>query len=190
MASISKFHDELIDTARRIARRGHGILAADESTGTIGKRFESIGLANTEENRRAYRELLFTTKGLGEHISGSILYEETLYQKMADGTPFVDLLHRQNIFIGIKLDKGMQPLNVPTANPEEVTIDGIDGLGARCAKFYADGARFAKWRGVLYCNPANGSPTEIAIEENASRLALMPPSARPTGWCRLSNPRC
>jgi len=166
---MSQFAEELIATARAIASPGKGILAADESTGTIGKRFASINVENNEENRRRFRELLFTTQGLGEFISGVILYEETLYQSAADGTPFVELLRSQNIIPGIKVDQGVQPLY--GTNNETVT-QGITDLGKRCTKYYQAGARFAKWRAVLNINDLHGAtPSQLSIDENARTLA-------------------
>lgn len=166
-AGATDFTDELIATAKAIATAGKGILAADESTGTIGKRFAPIGVENTEENRRRYRELLFTTADLNKYVSGSILFEETLYQKAADGTPFVELLKAAGIVAGIKVDKGVVPL--PGTDGETVT-QGIDGLNERCKKYYEAGARFAKWRGVLKIS-ASGCPSELSISENCNRLA-------------------
>lgn len=158
---------ELVATANFIASSGKGILAADESVGTIGKRFEPIGVANTEENRRAYRELLFTTEGLGQYISGAICYEETLFHKCADGTTFVELMQRQGIVPGIKVDKGVVPL--PGTDGETVT-QGLDDLGKRCKRYYDAGARFAKWRGVLSISDS-GNPSELCIQQNVEALA-------------------
>jgi len=141
-------------------------LAADESTGTIGKRFAGIEVENIEENRRAYRQLLVTTEGLEEHISGIILYEETLYQKTDDGVLFSDVLRKKGIAIGIKVDLGVQPIR--GTNGETYT-QGWDNLAARCKKYYEAGARFAKWRAVLKID--ENCPTDIAIEENATGLA-------------------
>lgn len=150
-----------------IATEGKGILAADESTGTIGKRFAPIDVENTEENRQAYRQLLFTAPNLSDHISGVIMYEETLYQKADDGTPFVELLAKQGIAVGIKVDKGVVP--IPGTDGETVT-QGIDDLNARCAEYYKQGARFAKWRSVLHIKDS-GAPSELAIQQNAYVLA-------------------
>jgi len=166
MAHWSQYREELIQTARTIASPGRGILAADESTGTIGKRFQQIGVENNEANRAAYRELLFTAPNLSEHISGVILFEETLYQKAKDGTPFVDILRKAGIVIGIKVDKGVQ--NIPGTDGESFTM-GLDGLLERCKKYYADGARFAKWRAVLKIG--NGCPSDRSILANAEGLA-------------------
>lgn len=164
---VDKFKEELIKTAQRVARPGAGILAADESTGTIAKRFQGIGVENTEENRRAYRELLFTTPGIEQYISGVILYEETLYQKTKDGVAFSDLLNKLGIVIGIKVDAGVADLG----SKGETATQGLDGLAKRCAKYYKDGARFAKWRAVLKIDVSNGQPSELAIRENAHGLA-------------------
>ena len=109
--------EELADIAQAMVAPGKGILAADESTGTIGKRFDSIGVENIEENRRAYRDMLFATKGIGDHISGVILYDETLRQKAADGTPFVDVLNKAGVLPGIKVDAGAKPLAFYPAKP-------------------------------------------------------------------------
>jgi len=160
---------ELIATARAIAAPGKGILAADESTGTIGQRFSKINVENNEENRRNYRQLLFATEGLEQYISGVILFEETLYQSSSDGTPFVDILKAKGIIPGIKVDKGVKPL--PGTNGEVVT-QGIDDLDARAAKYYAQGARFAKWRAVLHIkDTVGGTPSQLSIDENANTLA-------------------
>ena len=164
---MAEFAAELVATANAIAAPGKGILAADESTGTIGKRFAPIGVENVEENRRKYRELLFTTEGLGEYISGVICYEETLFQKAADGRQFVDVMKAQGMIPGIKVDMGVQPL--PGTDGETVT-QGITDLGKRCARYYAQGARFAKWRAVLHIKDS-GCPSQLAIDQNAATLA-------------------
>jgi len=165
--ATSKFRDELIQTANAIASPGKGILAADESTGTIAKRFEKIGVENTEANRRAYRELLFTTKeDWNKYISGVILYEETLSQKTEDGQPFPDLLRQKGVFPGIKVDKGL--VNIPGTD-EETSTTGLDGLAQRCQDYYKKGARFAKWRAALKIT--DQCPTDVAIIDNAHCLA-------------------
>lgn len=164
-----EFAAELIETARAISAKGKGILAADESTGTIGKRFTQISVENNQDNRRAYRELLFRTEGLEQYISGVITYEETLFDTAADGTPMVDLLKAKGIIPGIKVDMGVQPLF--GTNGETVT-QGITDLGKRCAKYYAQGARFAKWRAVLHIKDGSGAtPSQLAIDQNAATLA-------------------
>eukprot|EP00004_Rigifila_ramosa_P008976 TRINITY_DN20432_c0_g1_i1.p1 TRINITY_DN20432_c0_g1~~TRINITY_DN20432_c0_g1_i1.p1 ORF type:complete len:374 (+),score=92.96 TRINITY_DN20432_c0_g1_i1:48-1124(+) len=163
----SKFGAELEANVALLTAPGKGFLAADESTGTIGKRFEKIKVQNTEENRRAYRELLFTTPGEWEKfISGVILYEETLFQKTRDGKLFTDVLKAKGVIPGIKVDAGTNEL--PGTDHETATM-GLDGLGARCAKYYKAGARFAKWRAVLKITAS--CPTETAIIENAQGLA-------------------
>jgi len=137
-----------------------------ETTGTIGQRFAKINVENNEPNRRAYRELLFTSKGWGQYCSGCILFEETLYQKTESGKPFVDLLKEEGVIPGIKVDKGTVP--IPQTNGETAT-QGLDDLHKRCAEYYKAGARFAKWRAVLKIG--DGCPTELAIQENAWGLA-------------------
>lgn len=167
--SLGPYAAELCETAKAIASPGKGILAADESTGTIGKRFSAINVENVEENRRKYRQLLFKTEGIENYISGVILYEETLYQKADDGTAFVDILKSKGIIPGIKVDKGIKPL--AGTNGECVT-QGMDDLDARCAKYYAQGARFAKWRAVLHIKDSIfATPSQVAIDENAATLA-------------------
>jgi fructose-bisphosphate aldolase class I len=157
---------DLARTVRQLLASGRGILAADESTGTIGKRFAAIQVANTEENRRAYREMLFTTPKMAEFISGVILYEETLGQKSAGGEPFPRLLERLGVVPGIKVDKGTVPL--PGA-PGEVVTQGLDGLAERLAGHRQAGARFAKWRAVITIGP--GLPTRNCLQVNAHALA-------------------
>jgi len=166
---MGKFDEELIQTANAIASRGKGILAADESTGTIGKRFAGINVENNRENRRKYRELLFTTKGLGEYCSGCICFDETLRETTADGTSFVQLLKNENIIPGIKLDLGQAPIK--DAAPGETSTQGLDGLAKRCQEYYDMGVRFAKWRAVIVINKETGAPTQLAIEEQTRGLA-------------------
>jgi len=165
---VDRYKEELVQTAKAIARRGHGILAADESTGTIGKRFEKIKIENNEKNRRDYRELLFTSEGWGNYCGGVILYEETLHQKAEDGTPFVEILKKNGVIPGIKVDKGLVNID---GTFEETATQGLDGLGARCAEYYKAGVRFAKWRAALKIDPKKGCPSELAIAENAHGLA-------------------
>jgi fructose-bisphosphate aldolase class I len=152
--------------ARAMVVPGKGILAADESTGTIGKRFDSIKVENTEENRRAYRDMLFTTKGIGDTISGVILYDETLRQKSADGTSFVDLLNKNGVLPGIKVDAGAKDLALC---PGELVTEGLDNLPKRCAEYVKLGAKFAKWRAVITIG-AN-IPSTTCIAANAHALA-------------------
>lgn len=143
-----------------------GVLAADESAPTIKKRFDSIGVESTEENRRAYRSLLLETEGLGEYISGVILFEETLAQKNASGTPLPHVAWEQGIVPGIKVDKGTEPL---AGAPGDLITKGLDGLSDRLKTYYAQGARFAKWREVYPITAVN--PTPLGIHANAERLA-------------------
>jgi fructose-bisphosphate aldolase class I len=157
----------LNETALAMVAPGKGILAADESTGTIEKRFKSIGVENTEANRQAYRDMLFTGKGAEKYTSGVILYEETLFQKGLDGTPFAKLLAAKGIIPGIKVDKGAKPL-VGGAKDETIT-EGLDGLRERLVKYREAGARFAKWRAVITIG--KGAPSYNAIHTNAHALA-------------------
>lgn len=158
---------ELAANARAVVAPGKGLLAADESTGTIGKRFANINLENNEDNRRQYRQLLFTgDKELANYISGVILYDETFWQKADDGRRFVDILKEKGIIPGIKLDKGVVQL---LGTDEETTTQGLDDLGKRCKEYYDNGARFAKWRCVLKIG--DGRPSELAVRENANVLA-------------------
>jgi len=163
----AELQKELAGIANAIVAPGKGILAADESTGTMGKRFANIGVENTDENRRKYRQLLFTTdKVVGDNISGVILFHETLYQKTDDGTPFVELLKQRNMIPGIKVDKGVVDL---MGSEGEGTTQGLDDLGKRCAQYKADGCQFAKWRCVLKIG--KNTPSYEAILENANVLA-------------------
>ncbi|XP_067934039.1 fructose-bisphosphate aldolase-like [Watersipora subatra] len=161
---------ELADIAKKIVAPGKGILAADESTGTIGKRFSNIGVENVEENRRAYRQLLFTSahegQNISEHISGVILYHETFFQKADDGEDFVSKLTKLGVVPGIKVDKGVVPL---AGTDDECTTQGLDGLAERCAEYKKAGAGFAKWRCVLKIKPY--APSHQAMLENANVLA-------------------
>jgi len=155
--------------AESIVAPGKGILAADESTGTIGKRFKDIDVENTEENRRIYRELLFTAdKSISNYLGGVILFHETLYQKDKSGKPFVQILKELGINPGIKVDKGVQPL---AGTNDECTTQGLDGLSDRCAQYYKDGCTFAKWRCVIKIKQEKCVPTDIAVQENAQVLA-------------------
>src|SRR5438477_9002718 len=165
METVMKTQD-LESIARKLVAAGKGILAADESTPTIEKRFKSIGVASTEENRRAYREILFTTAGEGEFISGVILFDETIRQKTRDGRTFVEALEQQGIIPGIKVEKGAKPM----ANfPDEKVTEGLDGLRERLAEYRKLVARFAKWRAVITIGEK--IPTRTCINANAEALA-------------------
>ncbi|MGO9872373.1 MAG: class I fructose-bisphosphate aldolase [Acidimicrobiia bacterium] len=156
----------LNETARAIVAPGKGILAADESSGTIKKRFDSIGCESTEDRRRAYREMLFTTAGAADSVSGVILFDETIRQLGSDGRPLVRVLEDAGIIPGIKVDKGTTPL---AKSPEELVTDGLDGLRARLVEYRELGARFAKWRAVI--DIGEGMPSQYCIDVNAHALA-------------------
>jgi fructose-bisphosphate aldolase, class I len=156
----------LQSTAKALVGEGKGILAADESDGTIKKRFDSIGVESTEENRRAYRELLFTTEGVEEFISGVILFDETIRQSASDGTPFPKLLESKGIIPGIKVDTGAKPLSLTDG---ETITEGLDGLRGRLEEYRELGARFAKWR-ATYSIDAD-KPSEYCVWTNAHALA-------------------
>jgi fructose-bisphosphate aldolase class I len=157
---------ELAATAHAMVAKHRGLLAADESTSTILKRFNSIKLDSTEETRRAYREMLFTTPGAGEFISGVILFDETIRQKTKDGVPFPAYLSKQGMIPGIKVDTGAKPL---AGFQGETITEGLDGLRERLAEYYKLGARFAKWRAVI--DIGSGIPSRYAVSANAEALA-------------------
>jgi len=174
---------ELLMTAQSMVQPGKGILAADESTGTIQKRFDSIGADSTEENRRNYRELLFRTDGAAEFISGVILYDETIRQKSADGVPLVKVLTDQGIIPGIKVDKSTKPL----AGAEgEVITEGLDGLSDRLEEYASLGAKFTKWRGVITIG--DSIPSRYCIEANAHALARYAALSQEAGLVPIVEP--
>ena len=160
--------NELHETARALVADNKGILAADESSGTIKKRFDSIDLESTEESRRAYRDMLFSTAGLEEYVSGVILYDETLRQASADGTPFAKLLADRGIIPGIKVDLGAKELAFA---PGETVTEGLDGLRERLQEYKSLGARFAKWRAVITIG--EGMPSAYCLEVNAHALGAL-----------------
>lgn len=157
--------EEMRQTAKRISRPGRGILATDESVPTAGKRLGTVGLANSDANRRTYRELLYTTPNLGDYISGTIMFDETVYQSTRKGERFVDVLSDAGIVVGVKVDTGLQPL---AGTNGETATQGLDGLAERCQAYYEAGARFTKWRAVFKIG--DGMPSERAINENAHTL--------------------
>jgi fructose-bisphosphate aldolase class I len=157
---------ELVSVAEAMVAEGKGILAIDESTGTIAKRLASVGVESTEENRRAYRDMLLTTSGLGDHISGAILYDETIRQSTADGVPFVEVMKAAGVLPGIKVDAGAHPLAGHTG--EKVT-EGLDGLRGRLEEYRSLGAKFAKWRAVITLG--ENIPTATCIDANVHALA-------------------
>lgn len=176
--------DELNAIAKKMVAPGKGILAADESTGTIQKRFDKIGVTNTEDNRRDYREMLFRTgKTMKEHISGVILFDETIRQKAKDGTPLVKLIEAAGSVPGIKVDAGAKPL---AGAPGETITEGLDGLRERFVEYHKLGARFAKWRGVYEI--ADGKPSHNAIHANAQALARYAALAQENGIVPIVEP--
>ncbi|MDH3732484.1 MAG: fructose-bisphosphate aldolase class I [Gemmatimonadota bacterium] len=179
---------QLVEIAQAMGARGKGILAADESTGTIAKRLDSIGVESTEEKRRDYREMLFrTSDALQEHISGVILFEETLRQSAADGTPLVQLISDAGSIPGIKIDKGAKDL---AGAPGEKVTEGLDGLRERLAEYYDLGARFTKWRAVIDIGRGGepGMPSWYCILANAHALARMAALSQEQGLVPIVEP--
>jgi fructose-bisphosphate aldolase class I len=174
---------DLESIARALVPAGKGILAADESHPTIAKRFGALGIESTEETRRRYRQMLFTAPGLGAFISGVILFDETFRQKADDGTPLPDVLARQGILPGIKVDKGTKAL---AAARGELVTEGLDGLRERLTEYRALGARFAKWRAVLTIGPA--IPSVPCIEANAHALARYAALCQEAGLAPIVEP--
>lgn len=170
-------------TAEALVAPGKGVLAADESTPTMAKRLAAIGLESTEPLRRDFRELLFTTPGLGDQVSGVILFEETLRQRAADGTPFAQVLERAGIVPGIKVDRGTTPL---AGFPDELATQGLDGLRERLDEYAALGARFAKWRAVIRIG--SDRPSAGAVEVNAHLLARYAALAQEAGLVPIVEP--
>jgi fructose-bisphosphate aldolase, class I len=155
-------------TAVTLVAPGKGILAADESHATIGRRFDALGIANSEENRRRYRQMLFTTKGIGDFISGVILFDETIRQTADDGRSFTEVLASAGVIAGIKVDRGSKPL---AGAPGEQVTEGLDELRERLAEYQTLGARFAKWRAVITLGEDGRTPTRRGLEANAHALA-------------------
>ncbi|MCI0362724.1 MAG: fructose-bisphosphate aldolase class I, partial [Phycisphaerales bacterium] len=174
---------DLESVAQALVADGKGILAADESTSTIEKRFKAINVPNTEDNRRAYRELLFTTPGISEFISGVILYDETIRQKASDGRPFVEVLRKQGIIPGIKVDKGAKALAMA---PGELVTEGLDGLRERFKEYRDLGAQFAKWRAVITIG--KDIPSRYCIRVNAEALASYASLAEECGLVPIVEP--
>jgi len=171
--------------AREMVAEGKGILAADESAGTMSKRLESVGVEPTAENRRQWRELLFTAEGIEEQISGVILFDETMRQTTADGTPLPQVLVQRGIIPGIKVDTGAHPL---AGSPNEKVTEGLDGLRARLAEYYEMGARFCKWRAVITIG--DGIPTDYCINANAHALARYAALCQEAGLVPIVEPEC
>ena len=182
---------ELYETAKKLGESGKGLLAADESTGSIKKRLAQVGKDNTEDNRREWRDMLFTAAGPYEkHISGVITFEETLMKHNAEldskykGQSFVDVIKSRGIVPGIKVDKGV--VNLPRTSPEETTTQGLDGLLDRCKEYYERGARFSKWRCTYVVSPTTPSP--IAIQDNAEVLARYAAISQQAGLVPIIEP--
>ena len=173
----------LVSTAHDLVAEGKGILAADESSGTIKRRLDSINVPSTEENRRAYRELLFTTAGVEAFISGIILYDETMRQKAQDGTPFPTLLAQRGIMPGIKVDKGTIE---PPGFPGETITEGLDGLRGRLAEYRELGARFTKWRAVITIGA--GIPTVFCLQANVHAQARFAALSQEAGLVPIVEP--
>ena len=175
--------NDLNSIAKAMVQRGKGILAADESTGTIGRRLSSIGLENTESNRQAWRQTLFTADGYGEYISGVILYDETLRQSATDGTPFVDILRDEGVIPGIKVDMSTNPL---AGAPGEVITDGLDGLRDRLNEYRELGAQFTKWRAVITIG--DRIPSQYCIDANSHALARYAALSQEAGLVPIVEP--
>lgn len=174
---------ELASTARALVAEGKGILAADESHPTIEKRFKSINIPNTEENRRSYRDMLFSTDGLEEHISGVILFDETIRQSGSDGTPFPKVLEAKGVIPGIKVDAGAKDLAL---FPGEKVTEGLDGLRARLEEYVSLGARFTKWRAVITIG--EGIPTKFCLHANGHALARFAALSQEAGLVPIVEP--
>jgi fructose-bisphosphate aldolase class I len=174
---------QLESTARELVAQGKGILAADESTSTITKRFNAVDIDSTEENRRAYREMLFTTPGIGEYLSGVILFDETIRQKTSDGAPLSEIIEQQGIIPGIKVDKSTVPLPL---SPDEKYTQGLDDLRDRLEEYREIGARFTKWRAVIAIG--DGIPTVNCIESNARALAVFAAFSQEAGLVPIVEP--
>jgi len=174
---------ELNRIANAMVAKGKGILAADESSGTIKKRFDAINVANTEENRRDYREFMFRTPVMKDRISGVILFDETIRQKAKDGTPLVDIIAATGAVPGIKVDAGAKPL---AGHPGETITEGLDGLRERFQEYHKLGARFAKWRATY--DPSGGKPSEYCVRANAQALARYAALAQENGIVPIVEP--
>ena len=180
---MTEHRQELEETAKAMVAKGQGILAADESTGTMTKRLEGVGVDSSEETRRTFRELLVTTPGAGEKISGVILYDETIKQKTSDGKPFPEMLSEVGIIPGIKVDTGAKPL---AGSDDEKVTEGLDGLRERFEEYRELGARFAKWRAVI--NIGEGKPSDYAVHVNAHALARYAALAQEAGIVPIVEP--
>ena len=174
---------KLENTAQELLAPGQGILAADESDGTIGKRFDAVGIESNEDTRRDYRQMLFTTEGIGEFLSGVILYDETVRQESSEGTPLTKVLTDQGIIPGIKVDESTVAMPL---SPNEKYTQGLDGLRGRLEEYVEMGARFAKWRAVITIG--DGIPTRRCIDANADALALYAAFCQEAGLVPIVEP--
>merc|ERR1719371_93115 len=179
-----KHKDELMKTASYIASPGKGILASDESTGTCQMRLKDIGMEGTIDEQRGYRQMLYSTPGLSEHIAGAIMFEKTLYESTDDGVPFVKVLGDQGILSGIKVDQGLKKIDGTDGG--ETWTAGMDSLKERCAKYYEQGARFAKWRNVLYIT--DKTPSDAAILDCVTTLAQYAATCQSEGLVPIVEP--
>ncbi|MDN5697089.1 MAG: fructose-bisphosphate aldolase class I, partial [Rubrobacter sp.] len=177
--------NSLESTAKQMVAPRQGVLAADESTGTITKRFEAVGIESNEDNRRAYREMLFNTEGIGEYLSGAIMYDETIRQKSSDGRPFAKLLEDQGVIPGIKVDGGAKDMAL---SPGEKVTEGLDGLRERLSEYVDMGARFTKWRAVITIDENKGIPTQACIDANAHVLARYAALVQEAGMVPIVEP--
>ncbi len=176
---------KLKQTALQMVAKGKGILAADESNGTCNKRFNVLGIPETEDMRRTWRDLLLTTEGNEQYLSGVILFDETIRQKASDGTPFTEVLLKKGIIPGIKVDKG--PVDL-AGHPGEVVTQGLDGLRERFAEYKAMGAGFAKWRAVVTIDTEKNLPTDACLRANADVLAMYALLAQEAGIVPMLEP--
>ncbi len=180
---MSHMSEQLHETARALVAPGRGILAADESSPTIKRRFDTIGLESTETNRRDWRQLLFTSEGIGDWISGVILFEETLAQNASDGRSLVEVLTSNGVIPGVKVDKGAKDL---AGSPNEKVTEGLDGLRERLDLYREQGARFTKWRAVI--DIADGRPTAYCLDVNAHALARYAALSQEAGLVPIVEP--
>lgn len=177
--------ESLESTAKQMVAPRQGILAADESTGTITKRFDAVGIESNEDNRRAYRELLLGTEGIGQYLSGVIMYDETIRQKSSDGRPFAKLLEDQGVIPGIKVDGGAKDMAL---SPGEKVTEGLDGLRERLSEYVDMGARFTKWRAVITIDENKAIPTQNCIDANAHALARYAALVQEAGMVPIVEP--
>jgi fructose-bisphosphate aldolase, class I len=175
----------LESTALALVAEGKGILAADETIPTLSKRFETLGIPPTEQGRRTYREMLFSSPGAAEFISGVIMYDETIRQNSSEGAPLTEILKAQGILPGIKVDTGAKPL---AGSPGETVTEGLDGLRDRLREYRGMGARFAKWRAVIHMT--DSLPGSACVVQTRTPWPAMLPFLKSRTWCRSSSRKC